>query len=142
MISSNTKEVTINYYLAMFRQRNPKVIPKKIMSNFDWAQINSVHLWYTKSQVLLCWWHVLHAWQQHIIISHYKELWELLKKWIRLTEESEFNEYWAKIQSLAPQSFIDLIKSYWLPHWKMWSAVWQKDWTIFKLCDTNMLVEA
>ena len=138
----NAKEVTINYYLATLRKRNPKVIPKKIMSDFNWAQINSVRLWYTESQALLCWWHVLHAWQQHIIISHCNELWELLKKWIRLTEESEFNENWAKIQSLAPQSFIDLIKSYWLPHWKMWSAVWRKDRTIFELCDTNMLVEA
>ena len=107
MISSNAKAVTINYYLATLRKRNPKVIPKKIMSDFDWAQINSVRLWYTESQLLLCWWHVLHAWQQHIIIYHYRELWELLKKWIRLIEESEFNEYWAKIQSLAPQSFID-----------------------------------
>ena len=93
MISSNAKEVTINYYLATLWKRNLKVIPKKIMSDFDWVQINSVRLWYTESQLLLCWWHVLHAWQQHIIISHYRELWELLKKWIRLTEESEFTDY-------------------------------------------------
>jgi hypothetical protein len=142
MISSNATEATIDFFLDTLREKNPKVIPSKIMSDFDKAQINAIRRRYPESQIFLCWWHVLHAWQQHIIISHYPELWDLLKGWIRLTDEAEFNECWTKIQALAPASFVEYLQVYWLPVWKMWSARERKDRTIFEFSETNMLVEA
>ena len=80
----------------------------------------------------------LHAWQQHIVIAHFQELWKLLKGWIRLTEKSEFEE---KIKQLAPTSFIEYISEYWMSVY-MWSATERKDRTIFEISETNMLVEA
>ena len=124
MISSNVMEATIDFFLGTLCETNPKVILSKIMSDFDKAQINAIRNCYPESQVFLCWWHVniLHTWQQHIVISHYPELWNLLKGWIHLMGEAEFNECWTKIQALAPTSFIEYIQVYWLPEWPMWSA--------------------
>ncbi|KAJ7347674.1 hypothetical protein DFH08DRAFT_960107 [Mycena albidolilacea] len=112
------------------------------MSDFDWAQINACWDVY-HSLILLCWWHVLHAWQQHFHISQNPELWELLKKWVRMTHEDEFNAAWAEIQRIAPPKFVVYLKQYWMPAHvvRMWSAVHRKDRTIFECCDTNMLIE-
>ena len=110
------------------------------MSDFDKAQINVIKCRYPESQLFLCWWHVLHAWQQHLVIVHFQELWKLLKGWIRVTEKSEFEDCWEKIQQLAPASFIEYILEYWMPVWHMWSATERKDRTIFEISETNMLV--
>jgi hypothetical protein len=142
MISSNATEVTIDYFINTLRVRNPKIIPAKFMSDYDKAQINVIKHRYPKSQLYLCWWHVLHAWQQHIVIAHFQELWNLLKGWIRLTEKSEFEDCWKKIQKLAPASFIEYISEYWMPVWYMWSATERQGRTIFEISETNMLVEA
>ena len=142
MILSNATEATIDFFLGTLREQNPKVIPSKIMSDFDKAQIKAIRNRHPESQVFLCWWHVLHAWQQHIVISHYPELWNLLKGWIHLTDEAEFNECWTKIQALAPASFIEYIQTYWLTVWPMWSAQERQDQTIFEFSETNMFVEA
>lgn len=40
MISSNATEVTIDYFLAMLRERNPDVIPAKMMSDTPQAWVN------------------------------------------------------------------------------------------------------
>jgi hypothetical protein len=61
--------------------------------------------------LLLCWWHVLRAWQQHFITTSFPELWDVLKSWIRITDETEFNKSWAKVQ----ESFTEYIITYWLP---------------------------
>lgn len=142
MMSSNATEPTINYFLANLRAHNPDVKPNIFMSDFDKGQINQIRACYPESMVLLCWWHVLHAWRQHFVTAHFPELWELLKGWIRLTEESSFNERWTKIQQLAPASFVDYINQYWMPVWKMWSARERLQRTIFEISDTNMLIEA
>ena len=144
MISSNATEPTIDFFLATIRVQNPKVIPKQIMSDFDKGQLNRIEAQYPKSQQLLCWWHVPHAWQQHFVTAHYPELWETLKKWYRITDEAEFNSCWKKIQSLTPDSFIEYINTYWLLDHvkKLWSGIHHKNCTIFELGDTNMLVEA
>src|ERR1700723_3253370 len=73
---------------------------------------------------------IFHAWQQHIIITHFQELWKLLMDWIQVTEEAEFIDYWTRIQALAPASFTQYITKYWLPVWPMWSAREWKDHTI------------
>ena len=71
MVSSNTTEATIGFFLYTLCSANPSVIMSKIMTDFDWAQINMIMRHYPEGQIFLCWWHVLHAWQQHITISHY-----------------------------------------------------------------------
>ncbi|KAJ7576384.1 hypothetical protein C8J56DRAFT_732280, partial [Mycena floridula] len=44
----------------------------------------------------------------------------------------------------APQSFVDYLKQNWMTDTflPMWSAQWQKDQTVFKESDMNMLSEA
>ena len=142
MISSNATEVTIDYFINTLQAQNPKVIPAKFMSDFDKAQINVIKHCYPESQLFLCWWHVLHTWQQYIVIAHFQELWKLLKGWVRLMEKSEFEDCWEKIQQLAPASFVEYISKYWMLVWYMWSATECKDSTIFEISETNMLVEA
>jgi hypothetical protein len=143
MLSSSGTQATITFFLKLNRLRSPTIIPRYIMSDFDWAQINACWDVY-HSLILLCWWHVLHAWQQHFHISQNPELWELLKKWVRMTREDEFNAAWAEIQRIAPPKFVVYLKQYWMPAHvvRMWSAVHRKDRTIFECCDTNMLIEA
>src|ERR1700720_101837 len=123
MISSNGMEATVDHFIAALKKNNPGVNPRVIMSDFDWCQINVARRHHPAALVLLCWWHVLHAWQQHLRIDEHPELWKLLKGWIRLTEISEFNKCWVGIQSLAPTYFIEYIRSTWWKHWKMWSAM-------------------
>jgi hypothetical protein len=142
MISSNATEVTIDFFLAQLRLRNPSVIPKKFMSDRDPGQMNSIQRRYYEAQLLLCWWHVLHAWQQHFVTTHYPELWEKLKYWIRISDEKEFNKCWQEIQSLAPGSFLEYLNTYWIPVRDLWSAIARKDFTVFEHSDTNMLAEA
>ena len=43
MISSNATEVTIDYFIKTLRAQNPTVIPAKIMSDFNKAQINVIN---------------------------------------------------------------------------------------------------
>jgi hypothetical protein len=95
MISSNGKETTIDYFLANILLHNPTICPFVFMSDFDWAQLNSIRRRFPKSKHFLCWWHVLHAWQQHFSTQHYPELWEKLKAWIRITDPDKFDACWA-----------------------------------------------
>jgi hypothetical protein len=113
------------------------------MSDFDFAQINACLAAY-QSFILLCWWHVLHTWQQHFHIASHPELWDVLKKWIRMTEQADFDAAWQQIQGMAPESFINYLCRYWMPEHivRMWSAVHRKNRSIWELCDTNMLIEA
>ncbi|KAJ7572931.1 hypothetical protein C8J56DRAFT_1067274 [Mycena floridula] len=79
-----------------------------------------------------------------------RELWELLKTWIWVTDLVEFQSYWGKIQMIAPLSMTEYLCKYWMggkdDDWttrpKLWSAVYQTKRGIFQLGDTNMLVEA
>lgn len=143
MVSSNATEATIGFFLATLRSANPSVIMSRIMTDFDWAQINMITKHYPEAQIFLCWWHVLHAWQQHITISHYPELCKLLKEWVHVTDTAGFDKFWVDIQALAPASFLKYLVTYWLtPVVKaMWSARERTSRTIFQLSDTNMLVE-
>ncbi|KAJ7580866.1 hypothetical protein C8J56DRAFT_1057841 [Mycena floridula] len=130
---------------------NPLVVPRCFMSDRDLAQLGSILRAYWDSlMILLCWWHVLHAWQQRFVTTSHPELWELLKKWIRVTDPVEFQSYWEKIQMIAPPSMTEYLRKYWMggedDDWttspKLWSAVYRTKRGIFQLGDTNMLVEA
>lgn len=84
------------------------------MSDKDMAQLNAIIAVYTAVLVLLCWWHVLHAWQQHFNPKDFPELWDLLKKWIRMTDKEEFLAAREKIRTLAPNSFDDYLEKNWM----------------------------
>lgn len=142
MLSSNGTEATVDFFLAKLRKANPNVKPKIFMSDKDHAQMNSIKRRYPESRLLLCWWHVLHAWQQHFVTTHYPELWELMKGWIRITDQAEFDSCWVKIQALAPESVIEYLKTYWLNEPELWSAIHRVKRGVLELGDTNMLVEA
>jgi MULE transposase domain len=144
MISSNGTEDTINFFLKSIRTQSPSVFPEIFMSDKDHAQMNAIRCQYPKAALFLCWWHVLHAWRQHFVTTSYPELWELLKKWIRIEDQTEFWEYWAEIKALAPASVIQYFETYWLQgdNIQLWSAIYRKERTVFQECDTNMLVEA
>ena len=141
MISSNGTEAMIDYFLAILHAQNPEVVPKYLMTNFDKAHINAIECCYHKSQVLLCWWHAAHAWQQHFVTAHYKDLWAELKKWYQMATKADFDMGWERIKVLTPVSVIKYITQYWLPHVHLWSSMYREGHSIFKQCDTNMLVE-
>ncbi|KJA13752.1 hypothetical protein HYPSUDRAFT_72880 [Hypholoma sublateritium FD-334 SS-4] len=142
MILSNATEDTIKYFLNLIRAQNPGILPEYFMSNKDHAQINAIRAAYHELTVLLCWWHILHAWQQHFVITSFPKLWKQLKKWVRITDCNEFWAAWEEIKKEAPESVISYLKTYWLNDIKLWSAVYRQDQNIFQLCDTNMLIEA
>jgi hypothetical protein len=147
MVSSNAKEETIHFFLCMIRDWNT-VIPRFFMSDMAIEQLKAIVRVYHESQILFCWWHVLHAWQQHFIPEHYPELWELLRQWIRVTGQNEFDLIWKKIQILAPASFREYLATYYLGgngQWsdpKYWSGIHRVGRNILEEGDTNMLVEA
>jgi hypothetical protein len=73
MITSNGQADTIDYFLMYLHQLNPNIIPNKFMSDNDSGQLGWIRFRYSLSQLMLCWWDVLHAWQQHFITRHYLE---------------------------------------------------------------------
>ncbi|KAJ7488704.1 hypothetical protein B0H11DRAFT_1720367 [Mycena galericulata] len=143
MLASNGSQVTITFFLRANKSRSPLTISRHIISDFCWPQINACIEIYN-AIIFLCWWHVLHAWQQHFSIPAHPELWELLKNWIRITDQTEFDATWIKIQSMAPQGFVKYLTDYWMRQdvVKMWSAVFRTSRSIFENCNTNMLIEA
>ncbi|KAF7372137.1 hypothetical protein MVEN_00072600 [Mycena venus] len=94
---------TITYFLKANQLQSPATIPRRIISDFDWAQIHSCINVYN-TIILLRWWHVLHTWQQHFSIPTYPELWALLKNWIRITNQVEFDATLPSPPSLAQPS--------------------------------------
>jgi len=127
MISSNGTEDTLNFFLRSIWLQSPKVSPEFFMSDKDHAQLNAITRQFPKSARLLCWWHVLHAWQQHFVTSHFPELWNLLKDWIRISDTANFWEQWGKIKQVAPQSVAEYLETYWLGSEtiKLWSAIFR-----------------
>ena len=109
MFSSNITLETIKYFLTFYSQCNPDFPPEYIMSDCDQAQLSAARMVFRLAHLLLCWWHVLHAWQQHFRGASHPELWELLKNWIRMTERADFDATWAKIKATAPPTFIDYL---------------------------------
>lgn len=92
MVSSNATEETIHFYLSQLNTLNPAIHPEWFMGDMDKAQENAILRMYPETKFRWCWWHVLHAWQQHFSVTAYPIFWELLKKWIRVSDEPEFQE--------------------------------------------------
>ncbi|CAK5284599.1 unnamed protein product [Mycena citricolor] len=144
MLSSNGKADTIRYFLVHLRKQNPDVIPRRFMSDMDTAQLRTLAKLYLETLILLCWWHVLHAWQQHFNIHAYEELWKKLEGWICITDKTKFWDCWEEIKMIAPVSVVLYLESNYLDEktLRMWSAIYRQDRSIFEISDTNMLVEA
>jgi MULE transposase domain len=49
------------------KETSPTVWPAVIMSDHDQVQLNALKKVYQDSQILLCIWHVLHAFQSHFV---------------------------------------------------------------------------
>ena len=153
MLSNSGTEITLKFYLQTLLKLSPHVIPRNWMSDRDQGQLNAITDVYITPfdfvRLFLCWWHVLHAWQQHFNTYEFPELWERLKHWIRIDDAAVFASKWDEIKAmveggLAPRSVINYIQEYWLPekYVHLWSAVYRTSRTIFDDCDTNMLAEA
>ena len=144
MIASNGTAETIGYFIFLVRGRSPLIIPRWLMSDRDLAQIKALKRYFSTSKILLCWWHVLHAWQQHLVTSQHSLLWVKLKAWIRVECPKEFEDVWLEIQRLAPTDFLGYLVEYWMTDEfrPMWSGVYRKNRQIYEKSDTNMLVEA
>jgi|ERR1700721_1442362 len=141
MIYSNATEVTITFFLRALKAKNP-TYPKIIMTDKDQAQINSIRTVYPDTKILLCWWHVLHVWQQHFVTAHHPTLWKLLKEWVRISNLIDFKVQWVEIKKEGPQSVIEYLEKEWMGDHEMWSAIARTDCVIWELRDTNMLLEA
>ncbi|KAF7314130.1 F-box domain-containing protein [Mycena chlorophos] len=109
-----------------------------------YAEINACSETFPLARVLLCWWHVLNAWQKKLGTSP-GDLWSaLLHPWPRITDQAEFDATWVKVQAQAPAGFVEYFRSTWMkPNViPMWSAVYRKDRNIFQMTDTNMIAES
>ena len=143
MLSSNSKNETIAYFLRLIRSWNPEVRPVYLMTDCDQAQIAALEAVYPQSQVLLCTWHVLHAIQSHFRTDQFPELWALVKKLVHTRDLAEFNKIFDKISRdpAFPQSFVEYFSTQWVPMVHMWSEIGRKSRSIYEESNTNMLLE-
>ncbi|KAE9389420.1 hypothetical protein BT96DRAFT_834937, partial [Gymnopus androsaceus JB14] len=144
LLASNNETETLTFYLKTLRACHPDIHPDYFMLDRDQSMINALRIVYPLVFLLLCWWHVLHAWQQHFSTTAYPELWEKLKAWIRVTDTDTFHSMKAEIFALAPQSFREYLETYWLTDsfLPMWSAAYRTKRSIFQDINTNMITEA
>ncbi|KAE9385950.1 hypothetical protein BT96DRAFT_840005 [Gymnopus androsaceus JB14] len=143
LLASNNETETLTFYLKTLCACHPDIHPDYFMLDCDQSMINALCIVYPLVFLLLCWWHVLHAWQQHFSTTAYPELWEKLKAWIRVTDTDTFNSMKAEIFVLAPQSFHEYLGTYWLTDsfLPMWSAAYRTKHSIFQDINTNMITE-
>jgi hypothetical protein len=114
------------------------------MTNRDCTQINALRIVYPDSQILLCKWHVLRIIQLHFNTNEFPDLWAKVKAFVSTSESADFARLWVEISNdpSVPKSFVQYMRSEWLPEVKMWLLVMRKNCSIFEEGDTNMLLEA
>jgi hypothetical protein len=114
-----------------------------IMTDRDCVQINVLKAIYPDSQILLCKWHVLHVMRSHFNTNEFPDLWAKVKVFVNASESRVFAKLWVEISNdpSVPQSFVQYMRSEWLPEVKMWSLVMQKNRSILEEGNTNMLLE-
>jgi hypothetical protein len=144
MLASNGTTDTIAFFVGWVRDASPVVRPVVIMTDCDRVQINALRIVYPDSQILLCKWHVLRAIQSHFNTNEFLDLWAKVKAFMSASESADFARLWVEISNdpLVPESFVQYMRSEWLPEAKMWSLVMRKNRSIFEEGDTNMLLEA
>jgi MULE transposase domain len=72
MLSSNGTTDTIEFFLNCVKEMSPTVWPAVIMLDCDQAQLNALKKVYPDSQILLCIWHVLCAFQSHFVAEQFQ----------------------------------------------------------------------
>lgn len=144
MMASSGTQVTIQFFLNFVKDRSPEIIPRITMSDCDQAQLNAVKAVYPETQLLLCWWHVLHAMRMHFCMEEFPELWVRVWEWVKTPDQATFDSLWEWIQtdSSVPQSFVAYLKSNWMSIVSLWAGISRHNWTIYQEGDTNMLIEA
>jgi hypothetical protein len=144
MLASNGTTDTIAFFVGWVRDASPAVRPAVIMTDRDRAQINALRIVYPDSQILLCKWHVLRAMRSHFNTNEFPDLWAKVKAFVNASELAVFAKLWVEISNdpSVPQSFVQYMKTEWLPEAKMWSLVLRKNRSIHEEGDTNMLLEA
>ena len=144
MLSSNGTQAMIKFFIKFVKDQSPDISPSIFMTDRDQAQVNAIRETYPSSRVLYCWWHVLRAIRTHFVITEFKELWLLIQKWVRTTDQYEFESWWEDIQNdnSVPKSVAQYLAREWMPVKEMWSAVYRQNRSIFEEGDTNMLLEA
>ena len=144
MLTSSGTEATIKYFLNFVKLRSSQISPAVIMTDRDKAQMNAISAVYPDSTVLLCWWHVLRAIRMHFRTEEFPELWERVREWVKVTDQTKFNSLWEWIQTdpSVPKSFVDYLQNNWMGTVPLWSAIYRKNRSIFQEGDTNMLIEA
>jgi MULE transposase domain len=143
MLSSNSQNETIAYFLRLVKSWNPMVRPSYAMTDCDQAQIAALEAVYPQCKVLLCTWHVLHAIQSHFRTDLFPDLWEEMKSLVRTEDLAEFNKIWDKISTdpAIPQSFVEYVSKQWIPIVHMWSGIGRRSRSIYQESNTNMLLE-
>ena len=144
MLSFNGTANTITFFLNWVKEACPTVWPVVIMSDHDQAQLNALKKVYPGSQILLCIWHILCAFQSHFVTKRFQALWATVKSWVKTKDSDKFNRIWTKIMTdpSVPQSLINYFKKDWIPHKEMWSLSYWNERSLLEEGDTNMLIEA
>jgi hypothetical protein len=144
MLSSGGTEVTINFFLNFIKSRSPAISPAIIMMDCDKAQMKAIEAVYLDTQMILCWWHVLHAIQMHFCTEEFLELWERIRAWVKTDDQAKFDSMWHEMQTdtSVPQSVVDYLRVNWMGIVPLWSGIYRKDWPIFQEGNTNMLIES
>jgi len=129
MLVSNGMTDTIVFFVGWVRDMSLVVQLVVIMTNHDHAQIKVLRIVYPDSQILLCKWHVLHAIQLHFNTNEFLDLWAKVKTFVNTSELADFARLWVEILNdpSVPQSFMQYMKTEWLPEVKMWSIVLRKN---------------
>ena len=144
MLSLNSMEATIKFFLNFVKIYSLEITPKITMSDHDQAQMNAIKAIYLDTTLLLCWWHVLHAMQVHFCMEEFLEPWECVQEWVKASNQAWFDSLWEWIQTnlLVPQSFVDYLQSNWMGIVLLWAGISRQHWKIFQEGDTDMLIEA
>jgi hypothetical protein len=150
MVHNEATTAALALFLRLIRINNPGIIPQFVMTDKDVAQINAILLVFEDVDVvvLLCWWHVLHAWRKHFSTAAYPRLWSTLKTWLQEDNEADFWATWAQIQAMGPDECLRSVKQYLHAEWlnakflPMWAAWARTQRYITEQSDTNMLVKA
>jgi hypothetical protein len=92
MVHNKSTTAVLALFLWLIRNSNLDIIPWFVMTNKDVTQINAVLLVFedVRTVVLLCWWHMLHAWCKHFSTTAYLKLWSVLKGWLQERDRAEF----------------------------------------------------
>jgi hypothetical protein len=144
MLASNGMTDTIAFFVGWVRDVSPAVQLAVIMTDRDHTQMNALRLIYPDSQILLCKWHVLRAMRSHFNTSEFPELWARVKALVNALQLADFVQLWVEISNdpSVPQSFVQYMRTEWIPEVKLWAMVMRKNRSILKESDTNMLLEA